>query len=98
MERRRKGRPVRRRAYTDQEALALIKEAFHALFVTLPAIQSSAVKEFQALGLDFKDIQFVVPDEPGRDDVPHEISSDLQQYSEELAKTRLQEFFDEIAE
>jgi len=86
------------RAYTDEEAKVLIADAFRALFVTLPAIQASALKELRALGLDFSEIQFVSPDEPGSEEFPHTLSFDLQQYSEELANERLNQFFNEIEE
>ena len=69
------------RAYTDDESLELVKDALRSLYVTLPAIQAGALKKLHALGLDFSDIKFEVPDEPGREDVPHTLSSRSRQFS-----------------
>ncbi len=84
------------RAYTDEESMELIKEAFNALFVTLPSIQASAIKELKILGIDFSNIEFVQPDEPGREDIPHSLPSDIQEFSAESAKQRVEKFFKEI--
>ena len=86
------------RAYTDEEAVKLIEEAFRTIFVVLPAIQQSALKELHALGLEFDGIRFAVPDEPGREDASHTIESGSERFSEETAKKRVDRFLEKVVE
>lgn len=86
------------RAYTEEESVVLIRDALRSLFMTLPATQSSAIKGLRGLGLDFNEINFVAPDEPGRDDAPHTLTTNAEDFSAEQAETRLQEFLERIAE
>lgn len=86
------------RAYTEDEAIALIENGFHTIFVTLPAVQASAMKELRALGRDFENVEFVPPDEPGRDDKPHTLTVQQEGFSEELATQRVQRFLQKARE
>lgn len=86
------------RAFTDEEALDVIKKAFRTVFVDLPAIQGAALRELHAFGIDFDDIEFVAPDEPGREDAPHTLESSLQDFSEKRANDHVENFFDRAEE
>lgn len=86
------------RAYTEEESIEIIQDALRSLFITLPATQSSAVKTLRELGIDINDINFVPPDEPGRDDAPHTLTINAENFSKEQAEARLQEFLERISE
>ncbi|WP_422102206.1 hypothetical protein [Vreelandella sp.] len=86
------------RAYTEEESVEIIQDALRSLFITLPATQSSAVKTLRDLGTDANEINFVPPDEPGRDDAPHTLTINAENFSKEQAETRLQEFLERISE
>lgn len=86
------------RAYTEEESVDIIKDALRSLFITLPATQSSAVKELRKLGVVANEINFVAPDEPGRDDAPHTLTINAEKFSKEQAETRLQQFLERLSE
>ncbi|MBL4713965.1 MAG: hypothetical protein JKY64_05525 [Alcanivorax sp.] len=86
------------RAYTEEESIEIIQDALRSLFITLPATQSSAVKTLRELGIDANQINFVNPDEPGRDDAPHSLTINAENFSKEQAEARLQGFLERISE
>ena len=84
------------RAYTEEEAIELIEEAFEAVFMTLPSVQAHIFKQLTKIDSELSAIEFVSPDEPGREDMPHTLSIDIVDFSDEEAYYRVQRFFDEV--